>query len=83
MFWNKNKKNRYTPAYPSFAIEKWGIRGYTFHGHIFLICSAKGAQRQKRGFRFYDQGKFEQMGSRLRTKVSFLCNITRKNPCLH
>ena len=20
MFWNKNKKNRYTPAYPSFAI---------------------------------------------------------------
>ena len=27
MFWCKNKKNRYTPAYPSFAIKKWGLRG--------------------------------------------------------
>ena len=33
MFWSKNKKNRYTPAYPSF--KKWGIRGYTLHGHVF------------------------------------------------
>ena len=24
MFWSKNKKNRYTPAYPSFTIQKWG-----------------------------------------------------------
>ena len=37
MFWSKNKKNRYTPAYPSFAIEKWGSRGYTLHGHVFLM----------------------------------------------
>ena len=22
MFWSKNKKNRYTPAYPSFTIQK-------------------------------------------------------------
>ena len=27
MFWSKNKKDRYTPAYPSFAILKWGIMG--------------------------------------------------------
>ena len=27
MFWSKNKKNRYTPAYPSFATSKWGSRG--------------------------------------------------------
>ena len=27
MFWTKNKKNRYTLAYPSFTIEKWGQRG--------------------------------------------------------
>ena len=27
VFWSKNKKNSYTPAYPSFAIEKWGSRG--------------------------------------------------------
>ena len=37
MFWSKNKKNRYTPAYYSFAIYKWGLRGYTFHGHVFLM----------------------------------------------
>ena len=29
MFWSKNKKNSYTPANPSFAIQKWGLRGYT------------------------------------------------------
>ena len=29
MFWSKNKKNRYTPAYPSFSIEKQGLKGYT------------------------------------------------------
>ena len=37
MFWSKNKKNRYTPANPSFAILKWGKRGYTFYGHVFLM----------------------------------------------
>ena len=32
MFWIKNKKIRYTPAYPNFAILKWGIRGCTLYG---------------------------------------------------
>ena len=42
MFWSKNNKNRYTPAYPSFTIYKWGSRGYTFHGHVFLMkCSRR------------------------------------------
>ena len=27
MFWSKNKKNRYTPAYPNFALKKWGSGG--------------------------------------------------------
>ena len=36
MFRSKNKKNRYTPAYPSFAI-KWGIRGHKCRGHVFLM----------------------------------------------
>ena len=27
MFWSKNKKNRYTPAYPSFAIKQVGFKG--------------------------------------------------------
>ena len=37
MFWSKNKKKWYTPAYPSFAIIKWGSGGYTFHRHVFLM----------------------------------------------
>ena len=41
MFWSKNKKNRYTPAYPSFTIQKWGIRGYTLYGHVFLMKCAQ------------------------------------------
>ena len=38
MLWSKNKKNRYTPAYSSFAIKGMYI---TVHGHVFLILSAK------------------------------------------
>ena len=37
MFWSKNKKNSYTPPYPSFAISMWGSRGYTCHGHVILV----------------------------------------------
>ena len=36
MFWSINKKNRHTPAYPSFTIQKWGLVGYSLHGHVFL-----------------------------------------------
>ena len=35
MFWSKNKKNRYTPANPSFSLLKWGSMGYTFHRHAY------------------------------------------------
>ena len=31
MFWRKNKKQMYTSVNPSFTIEKWGVRGYSFH----------------------------------------------------
>ena len=41
MFWSKNEKNRYTPANPSFdiqfCIKRWGLWGYTLHGHVFLM----------------------------------------------
>ena len=37
MFWSKNKKNRYTPAYPNFDIQKWGVRGHSFHGHVCMM----------------------------------------------
>ena len=29
------KKNRYTPAYPSFDFKSWGIRGYIY---IYVTC---------------------------------------------
>ena len=32
-----NKKIMFTQANPSFTIEKSGLRGYTFHGHVFLM----------------------------------------------
>ena len=44
MFWSKNKKNRYTPAYPSFTMLKWGLRGYILHGHVFLMNSLGGGK---------------------------------------
>ena len=44
MFWSKNKENRYTPAYPSFTIYKWGIRGYAFHEQVFLMLPQMGRE---------------------------------------
>ena len=29
MFWSKNKKNRF--------FYQWGLKGYTFHEHIFVM----------------------------------------------
>ena len=40
--WVKNKNKTsciHTPVNPSFAIQKSGMRGYTFHGHVFLMIS--------------------------------------------
>ena len=45
MFWSKNKKNKYSPPYPSFPILKWGSRGYSLHGHVFVMNSAESLQR--------------------------------------
>ena len=48
LFWSKNKKNRYIPAYPSFDLLKWGSRVYTLHGHVFLMlsCVLDGIEHQ-------------------------------------
>ena len=37
----KNKKMRYTSAYPSFAIIKVGLRGYILHANVILIKMVK------------------------------------------
>ena len=37
LFWNKNKKSRYTPEYPSFFYIKVGFKGYMLHRHVFLM----------------------------------------------
>ena len=36
-FGGKIRKNRYTPVNPSFAIYKWGMRGYILHGYVFMM----------------------------------------------
>ena len=39
MFCRKNKKNRYTPAYPSFFLYKSGVQGGIHFMDIFSWCS--------------------------------------------
>ena len=36
MFYSKNKKNVY-PVHPRFTILKWGVKGYTSHGHVIRM----------------------------------------------
>ena len=36
----KTKNNRYNPAYTSFAIQKWGLRGYSLHGYVRMMVSS-------------------------------------------
>ena len=33
IFIAKIRKIMYTPVNPNFAIKRWGLRGYTLHGH--------------------------------------------------
>ena len=52
IFWSKNKKNRYAPAYPRFAIKKVGFKGYSlyewkvnaWHGAFQLDVKGKGKE---------------------------------------
>ena len=41
MFWNKNKKNRYTPAYASFFYIKVGFKGVNIAQACFLMPAEK------------------------------------------
>ena len=36
MFWIKNKI-MYTPVNPIFSIQKWGVKGSSFHGHVSMM----------------------------------------------
>ena len=31
----------YTPVHPSFTIQKWGVRGYSLHGLVFVMGTEK------------------------------------------
>ena len=47
MLWSKNKKNRYTPVYPSFAIIKVGFKGVyitrtCFHSELLVTQRGTG-----------------------------------------
>ena len=30
-------RKMYTPVHPRFTMLKWGVRGYTSHGHVILM----------------------------------------------
>ena len=30
-------RKMYTPVHPSFTVQKWGVRGYSLHGHVFVM----------------------------------------------
>ena len=30
-------RKMYTPVHPSFTLQKWGVRGYSLHGLVFVI----------------------------------------------
>ena len=32
-----HKKNMNTPVNPSFTTQKWGVMGYTLHGHVIMM----------------------------------------------
>ena len=44
-FRSKNKKNEYTPAYPIFAMYKWGVREYLLHfiALVFLMLDQRAS----------------------------------------
>ena len=44
MFWSKNKKNRYTPAYPSFFYIKVGFKGVDASRTCFPDDKAYGVE---------------------------------------
>ena len=51
MFNSKNKEIMYTPVNPNLTIQKWGVSGYTVHGHVFMMktgtCFGPGRKLQR------------------------------------
>ena len=42
------KKKKVYPCKPQYAIEKWGLRGSSLHGHVFQMhVSSKNFDKQK------------------------------------
>ena len=72
MFWSKNKKNRCTPVYPSFAILKCSLRGYTFHGHVFLMTDIRSAYERKNDESKRERSISKETNTLYRGKVHFI-----------
>ena len=49
MFWSKNKKIG-IPLHIPVLLYKWGIRGYSLHGHVFLILYMICCRRSVQAF---------------------------------
>ena len=39
MFYSKNKQKNDYPCNSSFTIQKWGVRGYSLHGIVFVMMA--------------------------------------------
>ena len=40
----------YTPVHPSFTIQKWGVKGYSLHGLVFVMFkSSENIQKKECG----------------------------------
>ena len=81
MFWSKNKKNRYTPANPSFTISKWGSRGYTLHGHVFLMRDFLSGQTKTRLSSHTIYNVDRSLKFRVSERRGIVLSIERKQMC--
>ena len=68
MFRIKTKKNMYTPANPSFSVYKWGLRGYTFHGHVSTEMNGCRKSFMTNCIRYDNQSKVRILGNGKATK---------------
>ena len=53
-------ENMYTPVHPSFTIQKWGVRGYSIHGLVFVMT-----YDQFRALRIYSMTSKDQSPLRI------------------
>ena len=70
------------PAYPSFAIQKWGSRGYTLHGHVFLMSVTSWSLQSQKKANFRFKKKRDCTICVGKTKALISCAVTAQLICV-